>query len=131
MSAREWYARWFAEEGILGFHLVIGFLVALLSGGLFKIIADEVFTTPGIRSLDAQALAVSGLLYSPGMTRLMEVATFFGSGWTLMMLSIVIGLWLYFSGSHRRLYTFGAVMAGGNLLNVLLKDLFGRLRPSE
>jgi len=128
---KNWYRRWFAEEGYLGLHLVIGFVVALAGGVFFKMIADEVLRHPGIRSLDADAQSLAAALQSPYLTSVMHFVTFFGSGWILTALSIAIGLALLFAGSHRRLYTFGAIMAGGNLLNALMKDVFHRVRPTE
>jgi membrane-associated phospholipid phosphatase len=129
MARREWYQKWFADEGLLGLHLTIGFIVALIAGIFFKFIADEVFETPGIRSADAWAQAMANQIASPGLTAFMRFVTDFGNASTLAPLSVAIALLLYVKGSHRRLYTFASIMGGGFLLNVLLKDAFHRARP--
>jgi undecaprenyl-diphosphatase len=130
VARREWYEKWFADEGLLGLHLTIGFIVALGAGIFFKLIADKVFETPGIRSADAWAQAVANHIASPALTAIMRVVTCFGNQLTLIILSIAVAAILYAQHSHRRLYTFASIMAGGGLLNVLLKDVFHRARPA-
>jgi Membrane-associated phospholipid phosphatase len=129
MARREWYEKWFADEGLLGLHLTVGFIIALIAGVFFKLIADEVFEAPGIRTADAWAQAAANDIASPGLTRFMEVVTYVGNPVTLTILSLAIALLLYKEGSRRRLYTFSSIMGGGFLLNVLLKDAFHRTRP--
>ena len=46
-------------------------------------------------------------------------------------LSVLVILWLLKIKSHRRLYAFAAAMAGGALLNGLLKVYFHRARPAS
>jgi undecaprenyl-diphosphatase len=130
MRRREWYEKWFSDEGFLGLQLTLGFIVALIAGIFFKLIADEVFETPGIRGADARAQAIADQIASPGLTYFMRFVTEFGNLWTLAPLSVAIAVLLYSKGSRRRLYTFASIMGGGFLLNVLLKDAFHRARPN-
>jgi membrane-associated phospholipid phosphatase len=129
MGRREWYRRWFADEGVLGLHLTIGFIIALIAGIAFKLVADEVFEAPGIRSADAWAQSVADSVASPALTTFMRAVTFLGNPLSTGTLSIAVAIILYFQGSRRRLYTFTSIMGGGALLNVLLKDAFHRARP--
>ena len=126
---KDWYHRWLSADGYLGLHLVVGFVVALIAGLSFQLIADEVFETPGIRSADAAAQAYVDAIHSPGMTSLVRGFTFFGNGTSVVAMSIAVCLFLFFRGSHRRLYAFSSIVSGGGLLNVLLKHGFHRDRP--
>jgi undecaprenyl-diphosphatase len=129
MRSTRWYKRWFADEGLLGLELTIGFLIALFAGIIFKLIADEVFEAPGIRSTDLYAQQFADSIASPWLTKVMEVITFFGNWPSLVILSAAIAIILLIEHSRRRFYTFTSIMAGGALLNTLLKDTFHRARP--
>ncbi len=124
-----WYHRWLSPDGYLGLHLTIGFVIALITGIVFKLIADEVFETPGIQSLDVLAQNFVNAIYSPELTSVMIGITSFGDWGTVVSLSLVVLFVLFIRSSHRRLYTFSSIMAGGCLLNLLLKSGFHRGRP--
>jgi undecaprenyl-diphosphatase len=128
---KEWYKRWLSDEGYLGLHLVIGFFIALLAGFCFQMIAAKVFGSPGIRTMDAQAEAFAKSIATSRLNTLMLMITFVGNRIVLILLSVLIGLLLYLRGSHRRLYTFGSIMAGGGLLSQLLKSSYHRPRPPQ
>lgn len=129
MRNRGWYKKWFADEGFLGLELTIGFLIALLAGIAFQLIADEVFEAPGIRSADAHAQSIVDSIASPKLTSVVRVVTFFGSWPSLAILSTALASILFLEGSRRRFYTFSSIMAGGGLLSVLLKGGYHRARP--
>lgn len=126
-----WYHRWLSPDGYLGLHLTVGFVVALITGIVFKLIAHEVFETPQIRSLDVLAQNWVNSIYSPELSSAMIGITVFGDWWIVVSLSLIVMFALFVHSSHRRLYTFGSIMAGGALLNVLLKLEFHRGRPDE
>ncbi len=127
--SKGFYQRWLSPDGYLGLHLTAGFAIALIAGLSFQLIADEVFETPGIRSADAAAQAYVDSIDSPEMTALIRGITFFGNSSSVLVLSLTVGLILFFRRSRRRLYAFASIMAGGGLLNVLLKHGFQRVRP--
>ena len=129
MRSTRWYQRWFADEGLLGLELTIGFLIALFAGIIFKLIADEVFKTPGIRSADIFAQRIADSIASPWLTKFMEIVTFFGNWPSVVTLSTAVAIMLLIEHSRRRFYTFTSIMAGGAFLNILLKDTFHRARP--
>jgi len=116
-------------EQYLGLHLVVGFILALICGILFKLIADEVLETPQIRKADAYAQNSARDLNSPKLTSFMRAVTFVGNPTSVVCLTIVAGLIVYRRRSRRQFYGFAAIMLGGGLLNVLLKDVFHRARP--
>jgi undecaprenyl-diphosphatase len=126
---RSFYRTWIADEGYLGIHLVIGFLVALLGGILFVEIAGDLVEPEDILQIDASGRELAALIVSPGATGFMKFVTFFGELGTLIGLSFGVGLLLHSQKSHRRLYTFAAIMGGGGLLNAGLKLIFARARP--
>jgi len=128
-AKKGWYQRWLSADGYLGLHLTIGFAIALITGIVFKLIANEVFETPKIRSADMAAQMFVNSIYSPILTSVMIGITSFGDWGSIVTLSLIVGFLLFVDSSHRRLYTFTSIVAGGCLLNVLLKLSFHRGRP--
>ena len=127
----EIYRIWISDEGHLGFHLIIGFIVALIAGILFVEIAEELVEAEDIRLIDSAGRNLADAIAAPAMTRFMKAITFIGELSSMAVLSIVVGVLLFYKHSRRRLYTFAAIMGGGGLLNALLKVIFARDRPLE
>jgi undecaprenyl-diphosphatase len=125
------YARWLSPEGYLGIHLVVGFFVALVAGALFFQIADEVFEATATLAIDASAQQIARSIASPALTSFVLGITRIGNTEVITVLSIVVAVVLAVRHSRRRLYAFIATMAGGSLLNVVLKEYFRRARPFE
>jgi undecaprenyl-diphosphatase len=125
------YGRWLSPEGHLGRHLLIGLLVLLATAVAFDFITDKVFSTHDIRLADAHAQVVARRLMSPRMTAIMQTISMFGSGPALVSLSLAVIAWLLKVKSHRRLYAFVLSVAGGSLVNLLLKHYYHRARPSS
>jgi undecaprenyl-diphosphatase len=131
-SILDFYGRWLSPNGYLGLHLVLGFALATFCGYLFAEIADEVFFESHQYVLfDTYAQVLVKNISSPGLTSAMRVITNAGDPITLAVLSILLGVVLLLQHSHRRLYAFSAIMIGGWLLNLLLKDAFHRSRPDK
>ena len=125
------YRRWVSPEGYLGLHLVIGLFVAMIAIVAFDYIEDEVFSTHDIRHADAEAQMVARRLVSPRMTVIMQTISMFGTLPALVSLSLSVIAWLLKVKSHRRLYAFVATMAGGAVLNALMKLYYHRARPDS
>lgn len=109
-------------------RLALALLLGVLSAVAFVELADEVLegeATPVDRAIaqwihrfDAAALLAA-----------MRVVTWLGSGWVLVPVIVAIAAWAL-ARRHRALAaTLVLVGAAGQLLNVLLKLLFGRPRP--
>jgi len=125
------YGRWFSPDGYLGLHLSIGFVIAVLAGYFFAEIADKVFFE-GFAYLQMDIVArnfVEGI-NTPAVTSLMQRITWIGNPVPVAALSLLIGIFLSYRHSRRRLYCFAAIMGGGALLNLFLKDAFQRARPA-
>lgn len=125
------YRRWLSPEGYLGLHLVIGLFVAMIAIVAFDYVEDQVFSTHDIRHADAQAQMIARRLVSPRMTSVMQTISMFGTLPALVSLSLIVIAWLLKVKSHRRLYAFVATMAGGALLNALMKLYYHRARPDS
>jgi undecaprenyl-diphosphatase len=110
---------------------MIGFFLAVGTAIFFDYIEDKVFSTQDIRHADAQAQMVARRLVSPRMTLVMQTISMFGTLPALGSLSLAVIAWLLKVKSHRRLYAFVASMAGGAILNQLLKLYFHRARPES
>jgi membrane-associated phospholipid phosphatase len=125
------YQRWLSPEGYLGLHLVIGLFLALATAVVFTYIEDKVFSTGDIRLADARAQVLARQIVSPRLTLIMQTISMFGTLPALVSLSLAVIAWLLKVKSHRRLYAFVATMAGGSLLNGLLKLYYHRARPDS
>jgi undecaprenyl-diphosphatase len=124
------YRRWLSPEGYLGLHLAVGFVLALIAGWAFAEVADRVVGVEGGHAADTWAWGLVQALHTPAMNRVMRFFTLLGKAWVLTVLSVAVAAWLLWVRSHRRLYAFLAIMAGGSLLNALLKLYFARERPA-
>jgi undecaprenyl-diphosphatase len=109
----------------------VGFLVALVAGGLFNLVADTVFSSPTTHAADTRAHEIARALSSPFLDHVAAVAAFVGKSSVLAVLSVVVGIVLLKVKARRRFAAFAATMIGGGLLNVFLKNYFQRARPDE
>ena len=125
------YRRWLSPEGYLGLHLVIGLFLAVATAVAFEYIEDKVFSTGDIRLADARAQLLARRIVSPRLTVIMQTISMFGTLPALVSLSLAVIAWLLKAKSHRRLYAFVATMAGGAVLNALLKLYYHRARPDS
>ncbi|HVD76974.1 MAG TPA: phosphatase PAP2 family protein, partial [Vicinamibacteria bacterium] len=125
------YKRWLSAEGYLGLHLVIGLFLAVATAVAFDYVEDKVFSTGDIRLADARAQLLARRIVSPRLTVIMQTISMFGTLPALVSLSLAVIAWLLKVKSHRRLYAFVATMAGGAVLNALLKLYYHRARPDS
>ena len=125
------YKRWLSAEGYLGLHLVIGLFLAVATAVAFDYVEDRVFSTGDIRLADARAQLLARRIVSPRLTVIMQTISMFGTLPALVSLSLAVIAWLLKVKSHRRLYAFVATMAGGAVLNGLLKLYYHRARPDS
>jgi undecaprenyl-diphosphatase len=89
------------------------------------------FGTQKIKSLDQSIISFVQGMESPALTTIMKFFTTIGTGLPIVYITIVILFVLYFLLGHRRelLLLLGVTVCSA-LLNVILKQLFHRERPS-
>ena len=125
-----WLLRRLTPGEYLGLHLTVGLLFAVGCLWFFGDLAEDVVTNDQLVRFD-QAVAI-GLHRSaiPAYTGFFLVVTAMGSVEVLALLGLIVTV-IY--GLRRRWLHVGtwlAAVAGGAVLNQLLKELFARPRPS-
>ncbi|MFL5802908.1 MAG: bifunctional DedA family/phosphatase PAP2 family protein [Roseiflexaceae bacterium] len=114
----------------LGLHLTVGMLLIVFGGWLFGGIAEDIVHHDPLVDVD---LAVSQFLAAhrePPFTEAMLIVSFAGS--PLLVLVVSLALAIYFAWRRRWSECSMLVLAvgGAELLDVLLKLLFARPRPT-
>jgi undecaprenyl-diphosphatase len=108
---------------LAGFALAVGTLI------LFSWLAEEVFEGDML-SLDEQVRAVIDQQATPALTTLLRVSTYFGSTILILVFSVCAVLLLYLIKWRRAALILVVTMTGAFVLNVVLKLLFHRARPT-
>jgi undecaprenyl-diphosphatase len=121
------------SEGVynmnLKFQLTRAFIISLLSLSAFSIVAILI-RAEMIVDFDLTIIRGVQSLESPFLTTVMEFFTIIGSTQAVIVLCLLIIFFLYKVLHHRKeLILFIAVVAGSPLLNLLLKEIFQRVRP--
>lgn len=127
---RRFVAARLSPEGEFGLYLTIGLAMILLAGLAFGELAEDVVDGDTITVLDVRLAHWFHMRATPGFTRLM----FFITHWNGIVGSAIMGallaLWLWRRQAHYWLIVCLIAVPGGMLLNVALKNLFRRARPS-
>lgn len=120
----------FSAEDALGLHLTLGILILLGASWLFGAIAEDVVNQERLSVFDIRVTQAVQTHASRSLTTGMLIVTHLHStlGGTVMALVIVACF------IRKRLITwalaFSVSVGGGMLLNVLLKNVFQRARPT-
>lgn len=110
--------------------LTAAFLFSLLCAIGFAVIAAFV-GTHRIDAFDRSQIRFWQGMESPGLTNVMKFFTHIGSGAPVIAITIAMLLFLFFVLKHRKeLILFIFVLGGSEVLNVLLKIVFHRERPT-
>ncbi len=119
-----------SPEGYLGLHLTIGLLVILFATWVFGSIADDVQNRERLTAFDTH---FSNLVYLRGpewFTSAMLVVTHAHDTVPVLLVVFAIGAALIWKRHQRWMLALALAVGGGMLLNVLLKNIFQRTRPS-
>ena len=119
-----------SSEGSLGLHLTAGTLMLTLWAFVFASIAEDVMTINKILTLD---LRVSQWLHShatPSFTQFMLLVTHLHSTVGILALSSLLAIYWLRIKVWTWLITLVLTVPLGMLLNVLLKHIFQRTRPT-
>ena len=126
---RFFFAR-LSPQGEFGLHLTVGLLLLALSAWIFSAIAAEVMAAARITVFDLHVAHWFHVRASPGLTRLVLLFTHLHSGVGIVVLALLLGGYFYRRKAIYWLLALAVAVPGGMLLNVLLKYIFTRARPS-
>ena len=115
---------------VLGLYLIISVLVLISAGLIFGIIAENVVNGDALTIVDVQIAHWLHSHTTSSMTQSLLILTDLHDPITISFMVSLIGLYLIWV---KRWYDFLAivlVVPGGMLLNLLVKQLFHRGRPS-
>jgi membrane-associated phospholipid phosphatase len=120
----------FEPDAVFGLHLSIGVAVLWLAAWLFGEIAADVVAHAPLTILDLQLANWFHLHASSAWTPVMMFITDWHAPLGILGMSALLGRTLYLRGAHYWLATLVLAVPGGLLLNVPLKYIFHRARPS-
>jgi membrane-associated phospholipid phosphatase len=115
---------------VLWWRLGVGFVLVWLAAALFAEISEEVFEADEELGLldEAFTRALSSSV-SASMLRAFAIVTRLGDAATLVALCVLVAVWLLWLGRRRMAAVWVVCVAGGGLLNIVLKQVFERVRP--
>lgn len=113
---------------MIGLELGLGLLLALLAGGLFGWLGEEVLEG-GTQALDDQLRQLVNRYATPTLTEIMRLASVWGSPRWLGVIGAAAAVGFLARGWPRGALLVVVTLAGAGLLNVGLKLFFGRERP--
>ena len=119
-----------SPEGMAGLHLTVGVVLILAAAWLFGGIAEDVVNNEAITVLDVQIAHWFHAQASAGMTRAMLFISYLHGMAGGPIIAVLLMVYFYVRREHYWLVATIAVVPGGMLLNVLLKYVFHRARPS-
>ena len=120
----------FARGQYLGLHLTIGFAISLAGLWLFGGITEDVIHHDPLTQFDVTLLEWLHARATPTGYAIARWLSFLGSPWVLTVGALAVGLLL---AARRHWIVLGgwvAALAGGGLLEAVLKSVIRRPRPS-
>lgn len=119
-----------SPEGYVGLHVTLGALVLIGAAWLFGGIAEDVITGDPLTVVDADVATWLHARATPSVVRAMQLITLLGSASVVTGVAAATAFFLVRKRRRFSLLALVLAMAGGMALNVLLKDIFHRGRPS-
>jgi membrane-associated phospholipid phosphatase len=120
----------FTREGAVGLYLTVGFLACLSLVVLFAALADSIVDLHGQTPLDQQVTGAIEEFHSPARDRAASTVTILGGQSFLLPATVVVVAVLALRGRRVSALLFAGVVVGGLLLEVALKIVYHRARPS-
>ena len=118
-----------SPEGLFGLYLTIGTVFLVGAVWIFGGISEDLITGDPLVLVDAFISEWFRLHATPGFTDAMQWVSALASTTTVGILCALISRVLVWQRRWHSLLGLALAVAGGMLLNVLLKNLFGRARP--
>ena len=119
-----------SPEGYLGLHLTVGALMLIGATWLFIKIAEDVVTKDRITVVDVEVSAWLYTRWHPWVTKVLLIITDLHSTTGITILTFAVFLYLLKRRYKSQALALVLSVAGGGLLNVILKNAFLRSRPS-
>jgi membrane-associated phospholipid phosphatase len=127
---RRFLAARLSPEGAMGLHLTVGLALLLLAAWAFGAIAEDVVTGATITFVDVRLAHWFHDRATPGFTRVMLFVTHWNGLAGSSVMAALLALWFRRRRAHDWLIVCLIAVPGGMLLNVALKHVFRRVRPS-
>jgi undecaprenyl-diphosphatase len=127
---RRFLAARLSPEGEFGLHLTAGLVLILLAALVFGEIAEDVVEGDTITLIDARLAHWFHAHASAGFTQLMLFITHCNGILGSSIMGAILALWFWRRRAHYWLIVTLLAVPGGMLLNVALKHVFRRARPS-
>ncbi|MEO8441617.1 MAG: phosphatase PAP2 family protein [Betaproteobacteria bacterium] len=118
-----------ASTGLFGLYFTVGTIVLAWAIWVFGGISEDLITGDPLVFVDALISEWLRTHADPGFARGMQRASALASASTVGILSALIACGLMWKRLWYSLLGLALVVTGGILLNILLKNLFGRARP--
>jgi len=119
-----------SPKGYLGLHLTIGVLLLIGASWLFGGIAQDVVAGDQLTVVDRNVAEWFHERRTPGLTTTMQLVSELASLPLVTSLAVVTALVLWWKRCWYRLLALALIIPGGMILDVLLKTIFHRHRPS-
>jgi undecaprenyl-diphosphatase len=127
---RRFLAARLSPEGEMGLHVTIGLILLLCAAWAFGAIAEDVVEGDTITVIDVQLAHWFHTRATPGFTRIMLFVTHCNGILGSSIMAALLALWFWRRRAHYWLIVCLIAVPGGMLLNVALKHVFRRVRPS-
>lgn len=119
-----------SPEGEMGLHFTVGLALILAAAFLFGEIAEDVVDGATITVVDAELAQWFHQRAHPSFTQLMFFITHWNGIVGSSIMGVLLAAWFWYRGAHYWLIVALTALPGGMLLNVALKHVFQRARPS-
>ncbi|MGJ7918393.1 phosphatase PAP2 family protein [Massilia sp. LXY-6] len=120
----------FSPEGEMGIHFTIGIVLILAAAWAFGAIAEDVVEGSAITLLDVRLAHWFRAHASSGFTEAMLFVTHWNGILGSSIMGALLAAWFWHRKAHYWLVVVLVSVPGGMLLNVALKHVFRRARPS-
>ncbi len=119
-----------SRQGSLGLRLTVSVLVFIAATWLFAGIAEDVVSGDPLVVVDRQITAWFRAHATPEVTRWMLLVTHAHGTMGVSLMGVALALYFSWRRAWYWLLTLAVVLPGGMLMNVVLKNIFRRDRPS-
>jgi undecaprenyl-diphosphatase len=120
----------FSPRGAFGLQLTLGVVLILLASWAFGELAEDVVRGAAITQVDVRLAHWFHARATPGFTRAMLFVTHWNGLAGSSVMAFLLALWFRHRRYHEWLLLTVLAVPGGMLLNVVLKHVFQRARPS-